>query len=254
MPDTGIASGGTRHALAGAGGPRFVTTHWTAVTAAGQRDTTQAREALGGLCQNYWLPLYAYARRRGYLPPDAEDLTQEFFAQLIEKRTVQAADRAKGRFRSFLLTAFKHFLAHEWEKARAEKRGGRVRFIPLPGGTAETHYAPEPASHDTPDRAFDRQWALSLLEVVLGRLRQEYAERGREPLFLGLRETLKAGAEVRYAELATSLGMSDGAVKVAAHRMRRRYRELLREEIGRTVGSPALVEEELRDLFAALGN
>ena len=254
MTESGIAPSERRHAPSTGGGPCFVTTHWSVVLGARQPDTHQAQEALATLCQTYWPPLYVYARRRGYHAPDAEDLTQAFFAQLIEKKSVRAADRQKGRFRSFLLTAFKHFLGHEWEKARAEKRGGRVRILPLPDGTAETHYAPEPASHDTPDRAFDRQWAMALLEVVLGRLRLEYVERGREPLFLGLRETLEAGAETRYAELAAALGMSAGAVKVAAHRLRRRYRELLREEIAQTVASPEQVEEELHELFAALGN
>lgn len=220
---------------------------------AGHGSAPRAQEALATLCQTYWFPLYVYVRRRGYNASDAEDLTQEFFARLIEKKSVQAADRGRGRFRSFLLTALKHFLSHEWEKARAAKRGGRVQILAWPGGSAETRYVPEPATEDTPDKAYDRQWALALLEVVLGRLRQEYAGRDREEVFLGLRETLSAGAETPYAELAARLQMSEGAVKVAAHRLRRRYRELLREEIAQTVVSPEQVEEELHDLFAALG-
>jgi RNA polymerase sigma-70 factor (ECF subfamily) len=232
----------------------FVTTHWSAVLTAGRSDTTRARAALEQLCRNYWQPLYAYVRRTGHSREEAEDLTQEFFARLLVQNTVARADPARGRFRSFLLASLKHFLAHEWEKARAQKRGGGAPLIPLEFDTAETRCAQPVALGDSPDRAFDRQWALALLEVVLGKLRREYSDAGREDLFLGLKDTLSGGrAEIAYRDLGARLGLSEGAVKVAAHRLRHRYRELLREEIANTVAGPEGVEEELRQLFAALG-
>ena len=235
-------------------GSAFVTTHWSVVLTAGRSDTTRARAALEQLCRHYWQPLYAYVRRVGHPPEEAQDLTQEFFARLLERNTVARADPARGRFRSFLLASLKNFLAHEWEKARAEKRGGRVQIIPLEFDTAESRCAPEPANTDTPDKIFDRQWALSLLDVVLARLRADYADCGKDDLFLGLKETLTGGrSEIPYRELGGRLGMSEGAVKTAAHRLRQRYRELLREEIANTVAGPEEAEEELRHLFAALG-
>lgn len=223
------------------------------VVAAGRSDTTRARDALGKLCQTYWLPLYAYVRRVGHSPEDAQDLTQEFFARLLERNTFAQADPERGRFRSFLLASLKNFLASEWEKARAQKRGGGAQMISLQLDTAETRCARLAAPGDTPDRAFDRQWALALLDAVLGRLRQEYTDAGREHLFVGLKDTLSGGrSEIPYRDLGAQLGMSEGAVKVAAHRLRQRYRELLREEIANTVSGPEQVEEELRQLFAAL--
>jgi len=231
----------------------FVTTHWSVVVCAGRSDTTRARDALGKLCQTYWPPLYAYVRRVGQSPEDAQDLTQEFFARLLERNTFAQADPERGRFRSFLLASLKNFLVSEWEKARAQKRGGRAQIIPLQLDTAETRCARLVAPGDTPDRAFDRQWALALLDAVLGRLRREYTDAGREDLFLGLKDTLSGGrSEIPYRDLGAQLGMSEGAVKVAAHRLRHRYRELLREEIANTVSGPEQVEGELRQLFAAL--
>lgn len=233
--------------------PAFVTTHWSVVLTAGRSDTTRAHVALEKLCQSYWFPLYTYVRRRGHSPEDAQDLTQEFFARLLARNTFAQAAPQRGRFRSFLLGSLKHFLANEWEKARAQKRGGRVQLIPLEFDTAETRIVQPAAPDETPDRAFDRQWALSLLDVVLGRLRREYTDAGREDLFRGLKDTLAGGrAEIPYRELAGRLGMSEGAVKVAAHRLRQRYRGLLREEIANTVAGPEEAEEELRQLFAAL--
>jgi RNA polymerase sigma factor (sigma-70 family) len=242
----------------GTEGPRapagcFVTTHWSVVVTAGRADTTRARAALEQLCRNYWQPLYAYVRGTGRSREEAEDLTQEFFARLLASNTVARADPERGRFRSFLLASLKHFLANEWEKARARKRGGDAQVIPLEFDTAETRCAQPVAPGDTPDRAFDRQWALALLDVVLGRLRQEYCVAGREGLFLALKETLGGGrAEIAYRELGARLDMSEGAVKVAAHRLRQRYREILRKEISNTVSGPDEVEKELRQLFAAL--
>lgn len=220
---------------------------------AGCSDTTRAQAALEQLCRNYWQPLYAYVRRVGHSREEAEDLTQEFFAHLLARKTLAHADPHRGRFRSFLLASLKHFLTHEWEKAHAQKRGGRVQLLPLAFDTAETRCAQLVAPGDTPDRAFDRHWALALLDVVLGRLRKEYTDAGREDLFLGLKDTLSGGrSEIPYRDLGAQLGMSEGAVKVAAHRLRQRYRELLREEIANTVSGPEQVEEELRQLFAAL--
>jgi len=233
----------------------FVTTHWSVVLTAGRSDTTRARAALEQLCRSYWQPLYAYVRGAGHSREEAEDLTQEFFARLLAHNSVARADPARGRFRSFLLASLKHFLANEWDKARAQKRGGGSSLIPLEFDTAETRCAQPVAPGDTPDRAFDRQWALALLEVVLGRLRREYRDAGREDLFLGLKETLSGGrAEIPYRDLGAQLGLSEGAAKVAAHRLRQRYRELLREEIANTVAGPEEVEEELRQLFAALSS
>jgi RNA polymerase sigma-70 factor (ECF subfamily) len=233
----------------------FVTTHWSVVLTAGQTDT-RAHDALEQLCRSYWRPLYAYVRRIGYSPEDAEDLTQSFFADLLARNIVNQADPQRGRFRSFLLTSLKNHLSHESEKRRAWKRGGRHRVVPLDLETAESICVPQPAGFsDTPDKAFDRQWALTLLDVVLGRLRKEYADAGRDGLFSSLKETLSGGrSEIRYREMAAHLQMSEGAVKVAAHRLRRRYRELLRAEIANTVAGAEDVEEELRHLFAALGN
>jgi RNA polymerase sigma-70 factor (ECF subfamily) len=236
-------------------GPQaFPHTHWSVVLTAGRSDTTRAHVALARLCETYWQPLYLYVRRRGFSPTDAQDMTQEFFARLLEHNTVAKANPDRGRFRSFLLASLKHFLAHEWEKACAQKRGGKARPISLDLDTAETRYVQPVAPGDTPDKAFDRQWALALLDLVLGRLRNEYVASGRELLFLTLKDTLSQGrSEISHRELGERLGLSEGAVKVAAHRLRKRYREILREEIAHTVAGPAEIEEELRHLFAALG-
>ena len=220
---------------------------------AGRSDTTRARAALEQLCRNYWHPLYVYVRRAGYSREEAEDLTQEFFARLLANNSVARANPARGRFRSFLLASLKHFLVNEWERAKAQKRGGRVQLIPLEFDTAETCCVQPIAPGDSPDRAYDRQWALALLDVVLRGLRREYRDAGREDLFLGLKDTLGGGrAEIPYRDLAARLGLSEGAVKVAAHRLRRRYRALLREEVAHTVAESGDVEEELKALFAAL--
>jgi RNA polymerase sigma factor (sigma-70 family) len=233
--------------------PAFVTTHWSVVVSAGRNDTTRARDALARLCQVYWHPLYSYVRRLGHSPHDAQDLTQEFFARLLGKNYLAEADESRGRFRSFLLGAFKHFLANEWDKARAQKRGGGQIPIPIDAAVSETAYGYEPADNVTADKIFERRWALTLLAEVLRRLREEQVRDGREKLFEALKPTLtEASGTVRYAEIAVMLGMSEGAVKVAVHRLRQRYREILRAEIGETVAGPGEVEDELRSLFAAL--
>ncbi len=231
----------------------FPVTQWTAVVAAGARPSPESAAALERLCALYWYPLYAFVRRSGHPPADAEDLTQEFFARLLEHNWVSAADPHKGRFRSFLLMIMKRFMAKEWDKARCVKRGGQVRFVPLQFDTAETRYRQEPADTRTPDQVFERHWALALLAEVLKRLRQEYAQDGKAALFQALEPCLIGKHETQpYAALADQQGMSEGAVKMAVCRLRERYRACLKEEIGHTVTSPEEVEEELRHLFRVL--
>lgn len=223
------------------------------VLTAGHSDSTHARDALTKLCQTYWQPLYAYVRRQGHSPHDAEDLTQAFFARLLEKKWIGSADREKGRFRSFLLTAMKRFLADEWDKARAQKRGGGVPLLPLQFETAETRLSREPADCVTPEQSFERRWALTLLDEVTKRLRTEYEQEGKAELFSELSPCLVGDrASLPYAELAKKLATSEGAVKSAVHRLRQRYRQLLRDEIAQTVAEPGEVDEELRHLFTAL--
>jgi RNA polymerase sigma-70 factor (ECF subfamily) len=223
------------------------------VLAAGRRASPEAHESLAQLCQTYWFPLYAYVRRKGYSPDDACDLTQTFFARLLEKNWLTSADRTKGRFRAFLLTAMKHFLADEWDRERAEKRGGGRALLPLTLDTAEARYAKEPADLETPDRIFERRWALTLLDEVLARVRSEYARDGRASLFEALHPCLVGERTAQpYAELASTLGSTEGAVKSAVHRLRARYRQALREEIASTLDDAARVDEELRHLLAVL--
>ena len=231
----------------------FVTTHWSVVMAAGRGDSTRARAALEKLCKNYWYPLYAFVRRLGHGPHDAEDLVQGFFAVCLEKNYLGAADRAKGRFRSFLLIALKRFLANEWDKQRAQKRGGVISKISLDSLTAEQRYALEPSDQFTADRLYERRWALTLLDQVLTRLRDEQAAAGKRQQFEQLKECITAvGRGTPYSDLATRLDTSEGAIKVAVHRLRLRYRELLEEEIANTVSSPEQIAEERRHLLAAL--
>lgn len=233
--------------------PAFVTTRWSVVLTAGHSDTTHARAALEKLCQTYWYPLYAYVRRRGHSPADAQDLTQAFFARLLERNWVGRADQQKGRFRSFLLSALNHFLADEWDRVRAQKRGGGVAPLPLQFDTAETRYGHEPADQVTPESSYERRWALTLLDEVLHRLRSEYEQEGRAELFAALHPCLVGDRTSQpYAELAVELGVSEGTVKSAVHRLRQRYRQLLRDEIAQTVAESGEVDEELRHLFAVL--
>jgi RNA polymerase sigma factor (sigma-70 family) len=220
---------------------------------AARGDTTDAQWALEHLCRTYWYPLYAYARRRGHSVEDAQDLTQAFFARLLERHWVADADRERGRFRTFLLTAMSRFMADEWDRLRAQKRGGGIAHIPLQLDDAETRYGCEPADERTPEQYYERRWALTLLDAVLQRLNAEYAQEGKAELFEALSATLTGGRETQpYAELAVQTGLSEGAVKVAVHRLRKRYRQMLREEIARTMAVGADVDEELRQLFAVL--
>jgi RNA polymerase sigma-70 factor (ECF subfamily) len=230
----------------------FTTTHWSVVLSARNRKSPQSQGALAALCETYWFPLYGYVRRSGYAFHDAQDLTQEFFAWLLEKDFLKDVDRERGKFRSFLLAALKHFLSHQRERARAKKRGGgRVPFS-LDFADAEHRYRLEPENPCTPERLYQRRWALTLLERVIGRLEGEQVQAGKGELFAGLKEFLAAGREPRpYRGVAEQLGMTEGAVKVAVHRLRRRYRGLLKEEIARTVADPGEIESELCELCAA---
>jgi RNA polymerase sigma factor (sigma-70 family) len=231
----------------------FATTHWSVILAATRNDTTRAQAALAKLCQTYWYPLYAYVRRRGYAPHDAQDLTQEFFARLLGQKWLAQADRDRGRFRTFLLSAMGHFLANEWDKAQTQKRGGHVEILPLQLDSAETRYGLEPADPLTPEQCFDRRWALALLDEVLNALRLEHLAAGTEQLFETLKPCLIGDRQAQpYAVLGAKLGMTEGAVKVAVHRLRQRYRQLLRDEIAQTVASPEEVDQEMRYLFASL--
>jgi len=231
----------------------FATTHWSVVLSATRRDTTRAQAALARLCQTYWYPLYTYVRRRGHPAHDAQDLTQAFFAQLLARHWVGDADRERGRFRTFLLTAMSRFLSDEWDKLRAQKRGGGIVHVPVQLDTAETRYGHEPVDNCTPEQCYEHQWALTLLENVLRRLRTEYEHEGKGDLFAGLNACLVGGRETQpYADLAVRLRMNEGAVKMAVHRLRKRYRKLLRSEIAETMASTEDVEGELRHLFAVL--
>lgn len=234
-------------------GPVFVTTHWSVVVAAGRNDTSRAQQSLEHLCRVYWYPLYAYVRRRGHSAHDAQDLTQAFFARLLERHWVGDANRERGRFRTFLLTAISRFLADEWDKVRAQKRGGGVPHVPVQLDTAETRYGHEPADDCTPEQCYERRWALTLLDTVLQKLRIEYERAGKGELFARLNACLVGGRETQpYAELAAQLGMNEGAVKVAVHRLRKGYRQLLRAEIAQTTAEAGDVDDELHHLFAVL--
>lgn len=231
----------------------FATTRWSVVMAAGAPTSPRSSEALAQLCQAYWYPLYAYVRRQGHSAHDAQDLTQEFFTRLLQKNYLAAVDRDKGRFRSFLLASLKHFLANEWDKARALKRGGGQEIIHLDAHDAETRYSLEPREVVSADKIYERRWAMMLLDRVLNRLREEQVAAGKGTQFDVLKTCLLGDrSSVPYVDLSAQLGMTEGNLKVTVHRLRQRYRELLRAEIAETVASPAEVDEELRQLFAAL--
>jgi RNA polymerase sigma factor (sigma-70 family) len=238
-------------------GPRsaaeFATTHWSVVLEAGRSPRQDADQALATLCQGYWYPLYAYVRRHVRDAAEAQDLTQEFFARLLEKDLLAGATPERGRFRSFLLTAMKNFLANQWHRARAQKRGGRRPVLSLDFEAGDSRYGLEPSHDLTPERLYERKWALTLLDRVLGRLREEYSAAGKGAPFELLRPLLGGGRAVAaYADIARQLGMTEGAAKVAAHRMRKRYRILLRHELAQTVVDPADVDDEICWLFKAL--
>jgi RNA polymerase sigma-70 factor (ECF subfamily) len=233
-------------------GDIFATTHWTVVLAAGQRHTPQSDHALEQLCRTYWFPLYAFVRRRGHAKEDAEDLTQTFFARFLGKNYLTGLSAEHGRFRAFLLASLKHFLANERDRAQTQKRGGGVAHLSLDWQTADTKFQVAATAEPSPDKAFDREWALALLSRVIERLQKECEDEKRGKLFEQLKIFLTAGkAESAQSEVARSLGMEEGAVRVAIHRLRKRYRELLREEIAQTLNNPSMVEMEMQALFGA---
>ena len=234
---------------------RFATTQWSIVLAAGDVGRQDARQALSQLCLTYWYPLYAYVRRRGYSAHDAQDLTQAFFERILEKHGLEVADPARGRFRSFLLASMDHFLANEYDRRHAQKRGGGESPLSLDLTTGESRLHLELADNLTPERLFERKWALTLLDEAVRRLEAEYRHTGKGPLFDALRDALTGDRDrLPYAEIGAEVGLTDNACRQAAHRLRSRYRQLLREEVARTVADPAAVDEELADLLRALGN
>lgn len=235
------------------GAERFATTHWSVVLQAGQTPSPLSQAALEKLCRAYWFPLYTFIRRQGHAPEEAQDLTQAFFAHLLETESFTRADPHKGRFRSFLLGALKHFLVNEWQRARRLKRGGGCAFLSLDETDAETRLAAEPADDLTPEAVYERRWAEAVLAQVLDRLREEFAASGQGDRFEALKVFLLAGQEpASYADVARQLGLGETAVKSAIYRLRQRYGELIRAEIAHTVASAAEVEDELRHLLAVL--
>jgi len=222
------------------------------VLEAGQRATPQSERALEELCRTYWFPLYAYVRRRGHTKEDAEDLTQAFFASFVQKNYLEKLSAERGRFRAFLLASLKHFLANEWNKSQRQKRGGRVVHLSLDWQTADTKFEIASSGESNPDKVYDREWAVALLAKVIERLQAECEAEGRAMQFAELKTFLTAGkGALPYAGAARALGMDEGAVRVAVHRLRKRYRQLLRDEIAQTLSDPAQVGEEMRALFGA---
>jgi RNA polymerase sigma factor (sigma-70 family) len=235
------------------GDPQFHTTHWSLVVAAAGEGGEQPRAALEELCQAYWYPLYAFLRRRGHNAEDASDLTQGFFAVLLAKGYLADADPERGRFRSFLLTAVARFAGKEHDRANAQKRGGGQRLLSIDFQDGESRYLREPIDSWTPERIFERRWALTLLDRTLAKLRQDYAHTGKLAQFDALKVFLTgASGTPPLCQVAEQLVMTEGAVKVAVHRLRQKYRELLRSEIAQTVGAEEDVESELTLLLAAL--
>ncbi len=230
----------------------FRTTRWSLIAAAGDPHAPDSRQALADLCGLYWYPVYAYVRRRGSDRHKAEDLTQAFFARLLETNDLAAADRTRGRFRTFLLTACQHFLANRHDYETAQKRGGGVAPLAIDFGEGEERFTREPADAHTAEAEFERRWAVALLDQTLKELRAEYAESGKAAVFDVLKGTL-TGDGPAYRDLGARLGLSEGAVKVAVHRLKQRYRDKLRAVIAETVDRPGDVDDEIRDLFAALG-
>lgn len=235
--------------LAMAGGGTFHTTHWSVVLAARQADAPGARQAIEQLCRAYWYPLYAYLRREGWSEPDAEDLTQGFFAHLFEHQTLNRAAREKGRFRSFLLASLKYYVAGQRAREQRQKRGGGRTLVSLDAVSAEDRYRLEPRDDRTPDQLYERRWAMELLDRTLARLAREYGEGDRAKLFAALQPFLaaKQGGE-RYAAVAARFGRSEEAIKKTVQRMRLRYQALFRDEIAQTVSSPEEIDDELRHL------
>ena len=232
----------------------FATTHWTLILAAGGERSADAQRAMAVLCEMYWYPVYAFVRRQGTDADESMDLTQGFFARLLEKRDLPGAERGRGRFRWWLLLAVKHYLSNERDRSRAAKRGGGKKAVSIDAVDAESRYRLEPSHDYTPERIFERRWALTLLDHVLTALREECAAGGKSELFESLKDCLgSTPKDDRYKRAAEELQMTEGAVRMASHRLRRRYRELLREQIAQTVETPEQIEEEIAFLFDAVG-
>jgi RNA polymerase sigma-70 factor (ECF subfamily) len=233
----------------------FATTRWTVVLAAGRPNAPQATVALEELCRTYWYPLYVYVRRQTATREDAEDLTQAFFARFLEKNYLEGVSSDKGKFRAFLLASLKHFLANEWDRANRQKRGGGVANLSLDWQDADTRYQINPADNLSPDKLYDRAWAVTLLGRVIGRLRSECEAEGKGRMFEQLKPFLTAEKNaIPYAQAAAALGFTDGAVRVTVHRLRRQYRTLLREEITQTLADPTKAEEEMKALMNAFAD
>ncbi len=231
----------------------FATTHWSVVLNAANPGSTEAGEALERLCRAYWYPLYAFVRRKGHDAVEAQDLTQAFFARLLEKNYLAQADRARGRFRTFLLSALNHFLADEWDKANRQKRGGGKVVVSFDQAAAEERYQMEPVDELDPAKIYERRWVTTLFDNVFNRLEQEFTAQDKSDHFAHLRDLLTGEKpDNTYAEIGERLGMSESAVKKAVQRMRERYRQLFREEIAQTVGSAAEIEDELRHVSAVI--
>jgi RNA polymerase sigma-70 factor (ECF subfamily) len=233
------------------GDPRFAQTQWSLVMKAAGQDSS-AGPALEKLCRAYWYPLYAFVRRTGLSPHDAEDATQGFFMHLIGNRALETVDQQRGTFRNFMLASLKNFMSHQRERAGAQKRGGGQLPVALDAHSAEERYALEPQDSLSPDRLYDRRWALTLLERTQQRLRHEYQAAGKGELFAALRPTLTGSRDTPYQEIAAQLEMTEGSVKTAVHRLRDRYRSILRAEVADTVADLADVEDELRFLIESL--
>lgn len=237
----------------GTGPHQFTTTHWSLIISAQGNDSIPAGRALSSLCETYWYPLYAFVRRKGHSSHDAQDLTQAFFEKLLEKNYLGDVAQEKGRFRSFLLVSLKHFLANEWKRARTAKRGGGAVLISLDDTEAEARYQLEPADETNAERLFERRWAMTILDLVMNRLRDEMAAAEKLDLFEELKGRLSGGGDAgSFAESGKRLNLSEGAARVASHRLKKRYREILRESIGETVADPSEVEDEIRYLIAIL--
>lgn len=236
------------------GGRRFRTTRWTQVHELRGNDPSAAAKALSQLCQDYWYPLYAFIRQRGYEPPDAQDLTQGFFARVVEEQVLEQADPSRGRFRTFLLGCLKNFLSHEWNKQLAGKRGGGCSFLSWEELGAEDRLGREPFHQQTPERLFDQRWALTVIDKALGTLQRECEVADQSRIFAVLQPFLSQHREgVSYRDVAAGLGLTENAVKIRVHRLRRRFGQLLRAEVAETVVDPNEVDSEMRDLFQAWG-
>ncbi len=248
-----IPSGPGNEPLSTTGPAYFATTQWSVVLEAGQRGSLQSGDALEELCRCYWRPLYAFVRRQGYTPEDAQDSTQAFFERFLRREYISLANPSRGKFRTFLLRSMEHFLINEWAKERALKRGGGSPIVSLQEQQAEERYLSERSDNSTPAQIFEKRWALTLLEQVLGRLKQEFSKPDKQALFDSLKGCVFGEeSEASYQEIGLELGMTEGAVKIAVHRMRTRYRELLRAEVASTVETPAQVDDELKHLAAVL--